>query len=225
MQPVAGMVNGAVYDKPLAHPDFDVPSMSSSDDSWEALYRSERRKREALQQQLDAMSMGGDNISTTEATNNSDSNSSNSASAAVDKFLGESSVSSDDFSATLGMKDFGVFLDGKDDFGLLSSSTPSLFEDEDTTRENVDLLVLASLNDKEKETTDDEGDHVADDEEDDELRKTAPKNDGSTEKKDLSEPSQIKSDLQSATQSTQDLQGIIEKQQEVCMIVHCSSFF
>jgi hypothetical protein len=138
----------------LDHSDFDVPSMSSASDSWEALYRRERRLRLSLQEKLASL---GDN---TAISRDSERPHGSKLHGVIDE-----DIESEDFD-NLDIKQSGsFFLSGKDDYGLLSSSSPALmFGDE--SAEKVDLLALAALNDKEKETTDDEGDHVPDIEED-----------------------------------------------------------
>lgn len=155
MQPATD-VNDGDFDEPLGHSDFDVPSMSSSTDCWEALYRQERRLRLSLQQKLAAL--GGDS----------------------DVVLGEERSGGKETVAKVEVAGGGVlsvvrevksFLDGNDEFGLLASVNPSLmFGDDDddvgggghVRVDRVDLLAMAALNDAEKETTDDEGDHVGD---------------------------------------------------------------
>lgn len=113
--------------------DFEIPAMSCREDSWEALYRVERRNRQALQRKLaDLGDASGDDIArhTVHKPNQFD----------------------DEMTE--------IF----EDVDEISSPTPMFG---DRSIEKVDLLAMAALHDKEKETTDDEGGHMRDSDNDD----------------------------------------------------------
>ena len=140
-------------DTHLDHSDFDIPSLSCSNDSWEALYLRERKLCMTLQQKLSALR---DNLTSCvpELTH----------STKLPEVIEDVDPELDDIEIK---ESNSFFANGKDDYGLMDANSPTLMFGEDESTDKVDLLALAALNDKEKETTDDEGDHIIDEENDD----------------------------------------------------------
>jgi len=154
LHPVSEAIRDNAQDLQLDHSDFDIPSLSCANDSWEALYLRERKLRMALQQQL---SSHGDNFSPCVPVPSRDTK----LPEVIEEGIDDVSAELDN----LEIKEPNTFFaNGKDDYGLLDSNSPAQMFGEDESGDKVDLLAIAALNDKEKETTDDEGDHVLDEE-------------------------------------------------------------
>lgn len=154
MRPVPASPD-CLFEKPLAHSDFELQSMSSASDSWEALYRSERRLRETLQEKLALL---GDGSAVPEQLDRERGRRLSVVHQAEEEIEVDVEIDAEVFEG-LDITETSSFLGEKDEFGLLSSLSPSVMFHEGEAGEKVDLLAIAALNDKEKETTDDEGEH------------------------------------------------------------------
>jgi hypothetical protein len=212
MHPVPELSDEVLYEKPLDHSDFDLPSMSSSDDSWEAMFRAERRLRGALQQKLALL--GGDTTSSVPRERRQ---------SMQQQQQQQTEGLVEDFEGGVDINDISSILEDKDDFGLLAStSSPSpMFEDE-SSREKVDLLAIAALNDKEKETTDDEGDHVAEDDDEDHHQQDQGKESAAEGTLQVMVESDEQYEEQASPESKEreNMQNVIKEQQEVLTYCH-----
>ena len=151
MRPLLSETEEAYNQNPINHSDFDIPCISTVNDSWEALYRTERRFRATTEDPPSKQSeLGISNVSMVQKN--------------VVEECGTSDLDEELLQEIEGNDSIKILQ--KDEFGLLSSPSPSLMFGDDT-RDDVDLLAIAALRDKEKEITDDEGEVEHDSEEND----------------------------------------------------------